>query len=154
MIKDSGKRREFESGAVRDIEEGKGRCDLLPLCAVGMILNDTFLGDIERFKRTGESRYLKAAILESINILGFKTTESAMLEVSKHLEEGAKKYGENNWQKGIPVHTYIDSGVRHYLKYLDGYTDEPHGRAVIWNLLCAIWTCENIAELNDYGKEE
>lgn len=30
-LKDSGARREFESGAVRDIQEGKGRCDLLPL---------------------------------------------------------------------------------------------------------------------------
>ena len=29
-IKDSGKRREFETGAVRDIQEGKGRCDLMP----------------------------------------------------------------------------------------------------------------------------
>lgn len=30
-IKDSGERREFETGAVRDIAEGKGRCDLMPL---------------------------------------------------------------------------------------------------------------------------
>ena len=30
-ILDSGERRQFESGAVRDIAEGKGRCDLLPL---------------------------------------------------------------------------------------------------------------------------
>ena len=30
-ILDSGARREFASGAVRDIQEGKGRCDLLPL---------------------------------------------------------------------------------------------------------------------------
>ena len=30
VIKDSGNRREFETGAVRDIQEGKGRCDLLP----------------------------------------------------------------------------------------------------------------------------
>ena len=34
MIKDSGERREFQSGAVRDIQEGKGRCDLLPLDVV------------------------------------------------------------------------------------------------------------------------
>ena len=34
MIKDSGNRREYESGAVRDIQEGKGRCDLLPLDVV------------------------------------------------------------------------------------------------------------------------
>lgn len=29
-IKDSGNREEFKSGAVRDMQEGKGRCDLLP----------------------------------------------------------------------------------------------------------------------------
>ena len=29
-ILDSGNRREFESGAVRDMAKGKGRCDLLP----------------------------------------------------------------------------------------------------------------------------
>ena len=27
-IKDSGQRRTFETGAVRDIAEGKGRCDI------------------------------------------------------------------------------------------------------------------------------
>ena len=37
-IKDSGARREFESGAVRDIQEGKGRCDLLPLDVVACII--------------------------------------------------------------------------------------------------------------------
>ena len=34
MLKDSGDRREFETGAVRDMETGKGRCDLLPACAI------------------------------------------------------------------------------------------------------------------------
>ena len=61
------------------------------------------------------------------------------LEVAKHFEEGAKKYGENNWQKGIPVKCYIDSAVRHYLKWLRGDTDEPHDRAFVWNLMCCIW---------------
>ena len=40
---DSGNRREFDTGAVRDIQEGKGRCDLLPLDIVGAILNDPVL---------------------------------------------------------------------------------------------------------------
>lgn len=40
MILDSGNRREFDSGAVRDIQEGKGRCDLLPLVEVGSFLSD------------------------------------------------------------------------------------------------------------------
>lgn len=28
VLKDSGERRQYETGAVRDIQEGKGRCDL------------------------------------------------------------------------------------------------------------------------------
>lgn len=34
MIKDSGNRRKFATGAVRDIQEGKGRFDLLPMCVL------------------------------------------------------------------------------------------------------------------------
>ena len=33
-IKDSGERSVFGSGAVRDMSAGKGRCDLLPMCAL------------------------------------------------------------------------------------------------------------------------
>ena len=33
-IKDSGERTQFETGAVRDMHEGKGRCDLLPMCVL------------------------------------------------------------------------------------------------------------------------
>ena len=35
-ILDSGNRREFETGAVRDVQEGKGRCDLPPLGCGGL----------------------------------------------------------------------------------------------------------------------
>jgi hypothetical protein len=76
-----------------------------------------------------------------------------LLEVSKHFEEGAKKYGEHNWQKGIPTHCYIDSAVRHYLKWLRGDTDEDHSRAFVWNIICCISTCIHKPELNDYAKE-
>ena len=60
-----------------------------------------------------------------------------------------KKYGDRNWEKGIPLHCYIDSGVRHYLKFLRGDTDEPHDRAFVWNMLGAIWTHKNKPELID-----
>lgn len=39
-LQDSGNRREFDSGAVRDICEGKGRCDLLPLDIVADIMGE------------------------------------------------------------------------------------------------------------------
>lgn len=93
-ILDSGNRRAFPSGAVRDIEEGKGRMDLLPWAAI--------------------------------------------MEVSKHCENGAIKYGEHNVDKGIPTHSLCDSAARHLAKYLDGWDDEPHLLAAAWNLLWAL----------------
>ena len=152
-IQDSGNRREFESGAVRDIQEGKGRCDLLPLLEVADLINSNILHHINNFIRTGECVFLYAA-LEAFNDITWENKPTMMLEVSKHFEEGAKKYGDNNWRKGIPAHCYIDSAVRHYLKWLRCDEDEPHDRAVAWNLLCCIWTCENKPELNEYKQAE
>ena len=150
-IADSGIRREFTTGAVRDIQEGKGRCDLMPLDVVSRWLDDTTLSWVHKFKTDGKVEWLYLA-LDCFD--DFKGKKPAMaLEVSKHFEDGAKKYGENNWQKGIPTHCYIDSAVRHYLKWLRGDKDEPHDRAFVWNLLCCIWTCEHKPELNDYRKE-
>ena len=155
VIKDSGERREFETGAVRDIQEGKGRCDLLPLDMVGRLLNwkdtsyaDEIIYNISRYAETSEVTYIERAIKEACATFKW-TIPHAMLEVSKHFEAGCKKYGERNWEKGIPEHCYIDSAIRHYLKWRDGWTDEPHDRAVIWNLICLWWTHENITEVGD-----
>ena len=150
-ILDSGTRREFESGAVRDIQEGKGRCDLMPLGVVAECLDNSVLSDIAKFQQTGDVSYLYGA-LDIFD--AFLDDASMFLDVSKHFEEGAKKYGEHNWQKGIPTHCYIDSAVRHYLKFLRGDIDEPHDRAFVWNILCCIWTCKHKPELNDYRKDD
>lgn len=138
-LKDSGNRREFSSGAVRDIAEGKGRCDLLPLSVIGEISGNTVFTNIDEYIRTGDKMLLVEAIKEFSNIR-YGDLNTAMLEVSKHYEDGCNKYGERNWEKGIPLHCYIDSGVRHYFKWLRGDTDEPHDRAFLWNLLGALWT--------------
>ena len=63
---------------------------------------------------------------------------AAIMEVSKHCEAGAKKYGEHNVDRGIPTSSLCDSGMRHLAKYIDGWTDEPHLVAAAWNLLWAI----------------
>jgi hypothetical protein len=164
-ILDSGERRQFESGAVRDIQEGKGRCDLLPLDVVSSFMTDgtsaNILKYISAFQGDNNTEHLRNALREFSIRHVFVSEENTLqmnladtfLEVSKHFEEGAKKYGEHNWQKGIPVHCYIDSAVRHYLKHLRGDTDEPHDRAFVWNILCCIWTCIHKPELNEYRKE-
>ena len=150
MIKDSGSRTEFETGAVRDIQEGKGRCDLLPLDVIAKYLDsDRVLMHIECFRTSGDISQLYGA-LDSFCRGACWDDWTMVLEVSKHFEEGAQKYGEWNWQKGIPVKRYIDSAIRHYLKWCKGDVDEPHDRAFVWNIVCCIWTCGHKPELNDY----
>ena len=104
-IKDSGERTRFSSGAVRDMHEGKGRFDLLPMCV--------------------------------------------LLRLARHYEAGSLKYGDRNWEKGIPCHSFADSAMRHLVKYLDGHTDEDHLIATIWNLCGLAWTEEKHPELMD-----
>lgn len=105
MIKDSGERTEFTSGAVRDMHEGKGRFDLLPMCV--------------------------------------------LMRLAKHYENGCKKYGDRNWEKGIPCHSFADSAMRHLVKYMDGWNDEDHLIAAIWNLCGLAWTEEKHPDLMD-----
>lgn len=152
-LKDSGERKVFETGAMRDISEGKGRCDLLPLDTIIYILNlegarREVLESINIFLKTNEVGYLSEAILQFSEARRW-TLIQTLLEVSIHYEDGARKYSDNNWKKGMPVHCFIDSGVRHYLKWLRGDQDEPHDRAFVWNLVGAIWTMENKPEFND-----
>ena len=147
MIKDSGARKQFPSGAVRDVSKGKGRCDLLPLWEVADLLDDTCLEHVAAFQENPIPGYLRMAILEFVEQNDTLDMWTAILEVSVHFEEGCEKYGDNNWQKGIPVKHYIDSGVRHYLKHLRGDDDERHDRAFLWNMFCAMWTTRNMPEL-------
>lgn len=152
-IKDSGERRVFETGAVRDCAEGKGRCDLLPLCAVGKWLNDQALLAVGLFVDTHDGRYLEVA-LDYIAEKHFSCKADLVLEMAIHMEEGLKKYPERNWENGISIHSFVDSGVRHYLKVLRGDDDENHLRACVWNLMCCIWTMHNKPEMDDLPKKE
>ena len=154
-IIDSGERRKFESGAVRDIQEGKGRCDLLPLDIVAPLMDSRqsaqVIYHIGQYMQTGQDKELYLAI-RAFNELRGGTTSECILEVSKHYEDGAVKYGERNWEKGINLHCYIDSGVRHFLKWLAKDTDECHDRAFVWNMLGAIWTEKHHSSLVDIPK--
>jgi hypothetical protein len=95
-LPDSGTRRQFATGAVRDGATNKGRFDLLP-----------YYG------------------LEA---------------VARHFEAGAIKYAPRNWEKGIPLHIYLDSGSRHGAKASANWIDEPHAEAAAWNYLCFLHT--------------
>ena len=135
-IKDSGNRTEFSTGAVRDIQEDKGRVDLVPIGSIASLFVQDIgciLKKISFFMETGNSAYLRTSIQDFCMINDW-SLPNCILEVSMHYKQGAEKYGERNWEKGIPLHSFIDSGVRHFLKHIDGQTDERHDRAFVWNM--------------------
>ena len=105
MIKDSGERTEFESGAVRDMHEGKGDMASIPW--------------------------------------------ESVLRLSKHYENGAKKYQRWNFRKGIPVSSFIDSACRHLAKYQCGMGDEDHLAAAAFNVLGAMLMENTMPEMQD-----
>ncbi len=148
MIKDSGSRTEYETGAVRDIQEGKGRCDLMPLDVVAEIgdcwepWQRDILHMLDNFQNTSKISYLYDCIT-TFGSHTFPDPETLLLDISIHFKEGASKYGEGNWKKGIPESSYVDSAVRHFLKWLRNDEDERHDRAFIWNIMCLIWTHEH-----------
>ena len=161
VILDSGDRREFDTGAVRDMAEGKGRCDLMPLDVLAECYIQNFprsksgrvIEELNLFTQTSDTRYLYNALANFLDDSDFASWSDMFLAVSKHFEDGAKKYGENNWQKGLPVSCYIDSAVRHYLKHLRGDDDEPHDKAFVWNVVCCAWTCKHKPEMNNYATQ-
>ena len=109
MIKDSGDRTQFATGAVRDMGSDKGRCDLVPW--------------------------------------------NAVMDLSKHCEAGAKKYGENNVRLGIPAHSLYDSAMRHLMKWFNGWDDEDHLVAAFWNIAWLLEQRTTHPELDDLHNE-
>jgi len=66
----------------------------------------------------------------------------ALRLVSKRFEDGATKYGRDNWKKGIPLSRYVDSLYRHLWQFIEDDTAEDHAGAIVWNAMCLIQTKE------------
>jgi hypothetical protein len=99
-MNDSGKRQEFNTGAVRDTADGKPKLSLISPIFV------TRLGN--------------------------------------WLTEGAKKYDDRNWEKGINLGRTMDSLLRHTFQFIEGNRDEDHLAAMACNVMFLIHTEEMV----------
>ena len=113
IVKDSGNRTEFPTGAVRDIDDTKPRYDLI--------------------------------------------TPQSLKRVADLYRDGAKKYGEHNWEKGIPLSRCYASLLRHAYAWAIGKRDEDHMAAVVWNALAILHFeetgREDLKDMLAYDKE-
>lgn len=69
-------------------------------------------------------------------------------EVARACAEGADKYSDFNWEKGMPVHDLLNHAIAHVYSFLAGDRSEPHLGHAAWNLLAAIHSHELWPELN------
>lgn len=69
-----------------------------------------------------------------------------IMRVSLRCELGAKKYGDRNWEYGMPQSRFINSALRHLCQYLTGAADEDHLAAAAWNILAALDQEERVKE--------
>jgi hypothetical protein len=57
----------------------------------------------------------------------------AMERVGAHYRNGAVRYGDHNWQRGIPASECLESLCRHVEKVAKGDTSEDHLSAIVFN---------------------
>lgn len=70
-------------------------------------------------------------------------------EVARTCAEGAAKYGDWNWEKGMPVHDLLNHAIAHLYQFLSGDRNEPHLGHAAWNVLAAIHSQEMWPHLNE-----
>jgi len=75
--------------------------------------------------------------------------QNELERVMKRFLDGAEKYGENNWTNGMPLSVYYDCMHRHMTAWWKNDQSEDHAAAIVWNMLCAMWTEKNGDEVLD-----
>ena len=63
--------------------------------------------------------------------------------------EGAAKYGDWNWERGMPANDMVNHALRHIYVFLAGDRSEDHLGHAAWNLMAAIHSLELWPELNE-----
>lgn len=89
-LQDGGEREKFESGAMREPENGKLRYDLIP--------------------------------------------PDPLRRLALNMTKGAEKYGEHNWNKGMPSSRMLSAAMRHLELARAGDKSEDHWAALVFNI--------------------
>lgn len=168
-IKMEGKEHKF-GDATRYTKEGKGRFDLIPEDIVIDLMDA--IDDPFNYNNIHQGPHLVIYALEEaygefyndaiIHMMMYhycedmerissddimcKALPQMLQDLAIHFQKGAEKYGERNCEKGIPLWSFRDSGLRHLGQWIMGNIDENHFIAAIWNFVMALWTIKHHPE--------
>lgn len=179
-IKMDGEFHTFDGGAIRYTKTGKGRPDLIPPRTLINLIsaveeycdkNTAVVGSMssvfdciraQNWTDTIVELFIAFYIrpnrdygYESCPIMNRESDMPAfadmLIDLSIHFEKGAEKYGEHNCEKGIPLESFVQSGMRHTLQAFAGKTDENHVISAIWNFFMAAFTVSKSINTTDEG---
>jgi hypothetical protein len=174
-IHDSNQRENFQTGAVRDISDGKGNPSLIAADVMAAYLSQNFdqlswcpltskeVVDIVEplmWKFAAMPKFSSEPLFLAMHYFLEHDYSSVMQRLAEHYQNGCKKYSKNNWRKGMPLSRYFDSCLRHLWKMRVGLADEDHASAALWNIIAIIQTKIDIdslalpQELNDFPFSE
>jgi len=98
-------------------------------------LRETFSSGAMREPNNGRGRY------DLISPIALKA-------LAIHLEKGAAKYSDRNWENGMPISRHLNSAMRHLQNFLEGDRSEDHLSAASYN----IFAITHIREMIERGK--
>ena len=76
-------------------------------------------------------------------------TPVGLRRLAETCAEGAAKYGDVNWQKGIPASQMLNHAIRHLYLWLAGDDREDHLAHAAWNILGVCHFEERLPEMID-----
>ena len=76
-------------------------------------------------------------------------TPIGLAAVAAACAEGAKKYSDYNWEKGMPANDMLNHAIRHIYLFLSGDRSEDHLGHAAWNVMGAIHSLEVWPDLNE-----
>jgi hypothetical protein len=76
-------------------------------------------------------------------------TPVGLAAVAAACAEGAEKYGDFNWERGMPANDLLNHALRHIYLFLGGDRSEDHLGHAAWNVMGAIHSLEVWPDLNE-----
>lgn len=148
-IKDSGQRRDFETGSRRDVRQGKGRFDLLPARALRRLARHFEAGAVKYGDRNWEkgqplSVYLDSALRHTTIYMEGKTDEDHLIaaawnllclaDTEERIKEGLLPLGLSDLPRETPKGP---PAVWHYFCEVCGDSGEGTGEPPLFCRRCA-----------------
>lgn len=136
MHKDGIEITTFASGAFR-CATGR-RYDLMSESVTNMVMCNSAMSKLVslllRMDKLGSVGMLYITLQDALD----KHNSEILDLYAKALDEGACKYGERNWEKGIPESDLVNHAIAHAIKLDACDTSEDHASHLVWNVLTII----------------